>query len=73
MQIRMGMWCVVAGRVGIVTGISDQSAVVDFVSDLGYTVNQEPIDLNSIAKASYNDIPLARRPTADMAYALGYL
>ena len=72
-RIRKGMWVMLAGRVGIVANLSNPDAEVHLVDSDGITETVVIVTQSSIAQAAFDDIPAARRPTADVAQKLGYL
>lgn len=73
MRLRKGMWVRLADRIGIIANLGADGAEVHLVDAEGVTETVVMIVESSIAQAAYDDIPAARRPSADVAAALGYL
>ena len=72
-RIRKGMWVRLSDRVGIVAAIGQDGAELHLVDAEGATETVVVVALSSISQAAFDDIPAARRPSADVARALGYL
>lgn len=70
---RRGMWVRYQDVTGILTGIGASSiAEVMLVDDIGENLKQVFVPLADVTRATYEQIPLPRRPTVDVALALGY-
>lgn len=82
-RIRLGMWVLHKGRVGIVSDVGvapfgdpprpTAVANVHFTDALGVTVERTVVRMDEVAQASYGDIPEVRRPPESLARALHYL
>lgn len=72
-RLRKGMWVRYTDRVGIVASLAFPDAEVHLVDADGVTETVIVVTQSAIAQAAFDDIPAARRPSADMAQSLGYL
>ncbi|MCC6530924.1 MAG: hypothetical protein IT531_00105 [Burkholderiales bacterium] len=72
--VRVGTWVRWVGRTGIATGKTPDGLIaIDIVNDTGETVLSTHQPWASMRKATLDEIPTARRPSADAAHKLGYL
>lgn len=70
---RRGMWVRYQDVTGILTGIGASNiAEVMLVDAIGENLKQIFVPLSDITRATYEQIPLPRRPTVEAARALGY-
>lgn len=77
-RIRKGMWVRYSDRVGIVAELMQNttgtdSAELHLVDSEGVTETVVIVSQAAIAQAAFEDIPVCRRPTPDVAHNLGYL
>lgn len=77
-RIKAGMWVVYSdavftNHVGILTALDSQdNAEVMLVDDSGFNLIAVRSPAAALRQATYAEIPLQRRPTTDVADALGY-
>jgi len=70
--IKNNRWVMCEGKVGIVTKLSKEGAFFNAVGENGITYMSRFVDPFSLVLASWEQIPVIRRPTLERAYELGY-
>ena len=73
MRIRTGMWVRSGEIVGIATEAKDGAVTIDEIADDGTTRGPTTVKADTVSQAAFADIPEARRPSRESAFALGYL
>jgi len=73
-KIRLTMWVVANGKIGILTEIRPDSFVVDFVNPSdGTTLLPGVVDPKNLRQARWAEIPECRRPPKEASRRLGYV
>jgi hypothetical protein len=70
-MFRRGQWVVHEGRVGIHVKADGVLAEVHLVNEEGATVLITTVEAMSLREAAFDEIPLKRRPSVQLAAALG--